>query len=201
MTVSITPCLKNWTRYILVLLLSFACLGRAAFAAEIDIKNAQLTSGEEGMSLSADFGIELNSRLEDAVARGLVLHFVAEFELNRPRWYWFDDTAANKTLTYQLSYHALTRQYRLSRGALHQSFPDLASALKVLSRLRNWVVIEKAAERSQFKPGEIYQASLRFRLDISQLPKPFQITALANKEWTLSSDWLRWQVQAPADSK
>jgi hypothetical protein len=27
------------------------------------------------------------------------------------------------------------------------------------------------------------------RLDTSQLPKPFQVNALANREWNLSSDW------------
>jgi hypothetical protein len=29
------------------------------------------------------------------------------------------------------------------------------------------------------------------RLDTSELPKPFQVSALANRDWKLASDWRR----------
>jgi hypothetical protein len=32
------------------------------------------------------------------------------------------------------------------------------------------------------------------RLDTTQLPKPFQVSALANREWTLASQWKRWEL-------
>jgi hypothetical protein len=32
------------------------------------------------------------------------------------------------------------------------------------------------------------------RLDTAQLPKPFQVSALANREWNLASGWKRWPV-------
>jgi hypothetical protein len=75
--------------------------------------------------VSADFNINLNARLEDAIERGITLYFVVDFELSRSRWYWLDEQVASRSQTYQLSYHALTRQYRLSSGALHQSFTSL----------------------------------------------------------------------------
>ena len=31
------------------------------------------------------------------------------------------------------------------------------------------------------------------RLDTAQLPKPFQVNALTNREWTLSSEWKRFR--------
>ncbi len=40
--------------------------------------------------------------------------------------------------------------------------------------------------------GMRYDAAVRLRLDVNQLPKPFQVNALASREWTLSSDWYRW---------
>jgi hypothetical protein len=40
----------------------------------------------------------------------------------------------------------------------------------------------------------MYQAAVRMRLDVSQLPKPFQITAFGSREWNLSSDWHRFAV-------
>ncbi len=34
------------------------------------------------------------------------------------------------------------------------------------------------------------------RLDTTQLPKPFQINAIANRDWTLESDWKRFAFEA-----
>ena len=130
----------------------------------------------------------MNTRLEEAVNKGVVLYFVADFELKRSRWYWLDENVINRSKTVQLSFHALTRQYRLSTGALHQSFPTLEEALKVISRLRSWQVLEAG----EVKPDLVYLAGLRIRLDLSQMPKTFQVNALANRDWNLVSDWVRW---------
>lgn len=187
-----------------------------AWTAEIEVSNPQLTAVDDGYVVSADFALEFNSRLEEAVARGVVLYFVLDFEMSRPRWYWFDEKVLTRSQTYRLSYHALTRQYRLANGALHQSFDNLGDALRMLSRLRNWLVVErgdaKAGERGGEKggdkgerplprAGETYLVALRMRLDLTQLPKPFQIAALGNKDWTLASDWKNWTMTLPAEAK
>lgn len=186
--------------WLLVLLL---CLPGLTLAAEIEIANPQILAGDDGYVLSANFSFDLNQRLEEAVNKGVVLYFLAEFELTRPRWYWLDEKLVSRSQTFRLSYHALTRQYRLSTGSgLHQSFESLSDALRVLSRLRNWVVIEKAADGSSLvRPGETYSAALRMRLDTTQLPRPFQISALGNRDWNLASDWKTWQATIPAESK
>jgi hypothetical protein len=163
-----------------------------SWAAEIEVVNPQLQPSDDGYVLSADFKFELNPRLEDAVTKGVVLYFVADFELSKARWYWLDEKLATRSQTYRLSYHALTRQYRLSTGGLHQSFSTLAEAVQVLARLRNWVVIEKGDKGIRL--GEPCEAALRLRLDVTQLPRPFQITALGNKDWSLASDWKSWQA-------
>lgn len=184
---SVAERLHRW----LLLLVFVPLLG---WTAEIEIANPQLAAADEGYVLAADFKLELNPRLEEAVARGVVLYFVADFELSRGRWYWFDEKVISRSQTFRLSYHALTRQYRLSTGGLHQSFASLDDAMRVLSRLRNWQVIE-ATDKP--RPGETYDAALRLRLDVTQLPRPFQITALGNKDWNLSSDWKTWRPTLP----
>lgn len=188
----------RWCRKLLrALCCSLAMLAPlAALAGEIEIRGAQLSSDDDGYSVSADFSIDFNARLEEAVAKGVVLYFVADFELTRPRWYWLDERIVSRSQTFRLSYHALTRQYRLSTGALHQNFDTLDEALRILSRLRNWTVIDKGATRSD----ETYLASLRLRLDLTQMAKTFQVTALANKDWSLASDWARWSF-IPYDGK
>lgn len=179
-------CCKKLEAVLLGLALLFAVC--AVHAADIVAGSAQLVASDDGYSLSADFKVSLNQRLEEAVNKGVVLYFAADFELTRARWYWFDQAVVRRSRTFQLSYHALTRQYRLSSGALHQSFPSLEEALQVLSRLRHWQVIEK---------GEIaadvdYVASTRLRLDPSQMAKTFQVSALSNRDWSQSSEWLVW---------
>lgn len=193
--VSSTACSKNVIERLRRSLLLLIFLPTLAWAAEVDISAQQIVAGEDGYVLSADFSFELNQRLEEAVTRGVVLYFVTDFELSRPRWYWLDEKLVSRSQTFRLSYHALTRQYRLSTGALHQSFSSLSEALRMLAHLRNWVVVEK--NDKAVRPGEPYQAALRLRLDITQLPRPFQISALGNRDWSLSSDKKTWLVVLP----
>lgn len=186
-------------RLFVSLLLSLA-LGWSvpARAGNIEISHISLEGNDEGYALDADFQIELNPRLEDAIDKGVPLYFEVEFELTRKRWYWFDDSVGRQ-LMLRLSYHALTRQYRVSSGALYQSFSTLAEALRVLSRVRSWQVLDPG----QVSVGSDYQAGLRMRLDVTQLPKPFQVNALTSKEWNLASEWRRWpfKIRAPVTEK
>src|SRR6185436_7251518 len=115
----------------------------AARADDIEVRDAGLRAVDDSLVLEADFDFELTPRLAEVVANGVPLYFRVEFELTRSRWYWFDETAASSRLQLRLSYHALSRQYRLSTGALQQGFPNLEEALDVLKRVRNWLVIER----------------------------------------------------------
>lgn len=159
-----------------------------ALAEGIEIKSAELELAEDVYQLSAEAEINLNPTLEDALNKGVPLHFVAEFELKKPRWYWLDETISAAQQHIRLSYHALTRQYQLSVNSQLRSFPSLNEARYELGRLRDWPV----AKRTQLKEKQGYIAGVRFRLDLALLPKPLQVTALAAKEWNLDSDWYRW---------
>lgn len=198
MTAFITACSTSATERLRRWLLLLVFVPALAWTAEIQVLDPQLTLTDDGYVLAADFRFELNSRLEEAVSRGVALYFVAEFQLTRQRWYWLDETVATRSQTYRLSYHALTRQYRLSTGGLHQSFATLGEALRVLSRLRHWLVIDKGdALASRLNADEPYQAALRLALDVNELPRPFQISALGSRDWRLTSDWHAWTATLP----
>lgn len=143
-----------------------------------------------GVYLNATFEFELPPALDEALHKGIALYFVIEFDLYRERWWWFNRKATSAQLVYRLSYSPLTRQYRLARGGLSQPFDSLEEALALLKSVRNWRVLE----RGVLKPGEDYVGEVRMRLDTSQLPKPFQVNAIANREWNLSSDWQTLRV-------
>lgn len=187
-------------RLLVSLLLALALAWSAPARAEkIEISHISLEGNDEGYALDADFEIDLNPRIEDAINKGVAMYFEVEFEITRKRWYWFDERPVSRQLMLRLSYHALTRQYRISRGALHQSVSSLPDALRVLSRVRSWQVLERA----EVDAGTEYQAALRMRLDVSQLPKPFQVNALTSREWNLASEWRRWpfRIKAPVTEK
>jgi hypothetical protein len=169
------------------------CAALAARADDIEVLDARLAASEEGLLLSADFAFDLGPRLSEAVANGVPLYFIVEFELTRPRWYWFDENAATRSTQLRLSYHALSRQYRLSTGPLHQNFSTLEEALDVLRRLRNWQVLDRSVALS----GSSYEAAVRMRLDQAQLPRPLQLSALTNRELRLESAWKQFIYLPP----
>jgi len=175
-----------------VLLLNFT-----AHAKDIQIKFAEVDAVDEGYQLNADFEITLSPTLERALKKGIVLYFVTDFRLVSPRWYWLDKTIARIKQRDALSYYALTRQYRLSPGSSlllqKQSFSTLNEALRVLSRVRNRPIFVS----SELQQDIEYIAKLHMRLDLSRLPKPFQVEALGSKEWNLSSKMLRWSIKFP----
>ena len=191
MTASSTRCCRrpSWLALLAALWLTLLPVA-AAHADGIEVRSAALVAAEDGYYVEASFEIALTSALEDALNKGVPLHFLVEFELIRPRWYWLNEKVANLQQRYRLTYNALTRQYRVGVGALYQNFPSLAEALEVLSRVR----LRDIAEPGALRKDSTYTAALRMRLDTSQLPRPFQITAIGSRDWNIGSDWYRWTV-------
>ncbi len=195
MTASFTHCWKKRLERALVVLGCLCCLG-VAWAGNIEPKSAALVADEQGEAVTAEFSIDLGPRLEDAVRRSVPLHFRFEFDLTRKRRYWIDEHVAGHVVRYRLSYQALTRQYRLSLGGLHQNFDTLEEALRTLGRVGRLHVIDKAA----LLTGETYTAAVRLSLDHAQLPKPLQVDALADQDWRIEAMTLRWDF-VPATEK
>ena len=184
-------CKRLETLGLLAMLLVF--LASIAHAGNIEPKEAALVPGEDGFTLSAEFSIDLGTRLADVATRGVPLYFKLECMVERPRKYWISEHIATRTVNYRLSYSSLTRQYRISTGALHRNFDSLDDALRSLSGVGSLPVTERGA----LKSGEIYEAAVRLSLDRSQLPKPFQIDAITDRDWQVDAATLRWKFAAP----
>ncbi len=193
---STTHCSRSaetpWRLALAALLVAITALAFAPRAAAegINTVRANVVSGADGYRLDAEFDIQFSPRLEEAVNRGVALNFVVEFELSKPRWYWFDEKPVRLSQTYKITYTPLLRQYRLSSGSAYQNFTRFEEVVGALSRVRGWPVAESGALRKQ----DEYHAAIRMRLDTTQLPKPFQLNAVASNDWNLASDWYRWTV-------
>lgn len=159
-----------------------------ATAQSLRIVSAEIVAGDDEYFLNADFDITLGAAVESALNKGVPLTFIVEAQLTRPRWYWFDESVVDIRSQYRLTYNALTQQYRVTVGALFQNFSTLTEALQLLARVRQRLV----ARRDELTSDQTYQAAVRIRLDTSLLPKPFQVTAITSREWSLNSDWYRW---------
>jgi Domain of unknown function (DUF4390) len=170
------------------LCLTWASSTSPARADSIPVKSAELREEDESYALNAQFDVAFNPTLEEALQKGVSLYFVLEFELSRPRPYWFDEKVVAQSIQYRISYSPLTQQYRVTSGLLSQQFASLDEVEHLLSRVASRPVV--AADALQ--KGARYEAAVRLRLDVTQLPKPFQVTALASREWSLASEWYRW---------
>jgi uncharacterized protein DUF4390 len=159
-----------------------------ALAGDIPVMSASLSSDGDEILLSAEFDVDLTPALEQALDKGVPLYFTIEFELTRPRLMWFPDKVAAWSITYRVSYSALTRQYRVSSGPLGQTFESLGD----VERFIGHVASRPVAATSEVAKGVQYEAGVRMKLDVNQLPKPFQVNALASRDWQLASDWYRF---------
>jgi len=191
MTASSTRCCRrlSWLAALAALAIGIGAAVPAR-ADGIEVRKAALIAADDTYVVEAEFDIALTHTLEDALNKGVPLYFTLEFELIRPRWYWLNEKLANSRQQYRLSYSALARQYRVGVGTLYQNFESLSEALAFLSQVR----LRDIAEPGAISKGNTYTAALRMRLDISQLPRPFQISAVGSREWSVSSDWHRWTI-------
>ena len=174
-------------QFIFLGLMALSIFSTAVNAEGIKIKSFELEKVDNDWLLNATFQIELSPGLEDAVQKGVVLYFQADFELTRSRWYWFDEKPISAQRQARLSYQPLTQQYRIASEGFSFSAKTISEALQAVGSIGGWRVIDN----SQLDPNKAYTASLHMALDLSKLPKPFQVNALNSREWNVSSDWFR----------
>jgi hypothetical protein len=169
-----------------------------AYAGSIKTIKSEAELSNNRIELSARYNVTLSPEIETALKNGLSLPFTYDFKLTRPHLYaWYRSVADSfnptASMTYRLSYQPLTRQYRLNTSGLSRSFNTAEEALLALSIIRNWAVLEG----SNISPDD-FAGKIRFRLDHSQLPKSYQLTALGDENWVLDSGWQELQRIAPS---
>ena len=123
--------------------------------------------------------------LVEAIKKGIPFYFVTELQITRGRWYWFEEKLIQTNKNIRLSYQPLTQQYRISTEGFTYSANSISDALIQIGAIGGWQVADLAV----LENGQTYQGAMRMRLDLTKLPKPFQINALNTRDWTVLSDW------------
>ncbi|MFA6120533.1 MAG: DUF4390 domain-containing protein [Sideroxydans sp.] len=199
-------CCTNIIKSLCRVVLFLCCISLASTASaegiEINKVEARLTG--EGYRLTADFKIVLPPSVEQALKRGVTLYFVSELAVHRSRWYWLDTDIESFKQTTKLSYNTLTRQYRLSRGGLYQSFFELKDALRAVGYQTCPPIPVSLLDNSggylsrwSNKYSQI-GATATMRLDLTQLPKPLQVNALTSDQWSVESKLYHWDISPEA---
>ena len=170
----------------------------SAFAAELN--QLKVERAEDGIYLSALASFDIPPAVEDALMKGIPLFFVAEAEFFQSRWYWTDRRTSGTTRTIRLAFQPLTRRWRTNvysgaantgnaassaiglRSTLSQNYDSLSDALSGMQRFSRW----KIAESADIDPDVTYRFEFRFNLDLAQLPRPFQIGVVGQKDWTIA---------------
>jgi Domain of unknown function (DUF4390) len=163
--------------------------------APASVSSLQVERGDGGVFLNAQLTFDLPAPIEDVLLKGIPLFFVAEAEVRRDRWYWYDKKLAVATRQIRLAYQPLTRRWRLNvssgsggsgsglGGGLPQYFDTLSEAMSKVQRITRWRIVELA----ELDPDVLHTVELSFKLDISQLPRPFQIGLIGQNDWNIST--------------
>jgi hypothetical protein len=157
-----------------------------------DVSNLRVEQAVDGLYLNATMRFELPAPIEEALLKGIPMTFVAEAQVLRDRWYWYDKSVVTANRSVRLAYQPLTRRWRLSVGSgagefssgasLSQSFEQMADAMAVVRRISRW----KIAEGGEIDADSRHSIDFRFRLDTSQLPRPMQIGITGNADWSIA---------------
>ena len=200
MTDSSTPFCRSTLLSCLVWLVAvLLMLGAGPVRAQIatDITQLRLERSDDEWQLSAQMQFDMPATVEDALLKGIPMVFVCSADVLRERWYWYDKKVLTTERHMRLAYQPLTRRWRLNVSSgpsassgvglvLNQSYDTLAQALSAVKRLTRW----KIADAADLESGTKYKLDFRFKLDLSQLPRPFQIGALGQSEWDISASVL-----------
>ncbi len=162
----------------------------------VEVRQFLVERNSDGIFLSAAIKFELPSVVEDAMQKGVAMFFVAEADVTRDRWYWTDKTIISVRRHIRISYQPVTRRWRLNvstgvitnnslSSSFNQTFDTLSDAMASLQRLSRW----RIGEPSDIETEQKYKVEFRFALDLTQLPRPFQIGVLGQSDWIIAASF------------
>lgn len=167
--------------------------GAARAQGVVTLRQAVIDVQDDAVYLNAAVDFSLGPTLEDALQKGAPLYFLAGATVTQSRWYWLDKKFSQVEREVRVAYEPLLRRYRVSTGGLHQSVDSLQEALGLAQR----GIRLRLGDRTAFKPGETYDAELTYRLDVSKLPRLFQIGVTTPRDFQLAMEPRKISFRVP----
>ncbi|WP_315971440.1 DUF4390 domain-containing protein [Variovorax sp. PAMC28562] len=159
---------------------------------QASITQMRLEEADDGIYLTAQVQFELPLGVGEVLDKGIAIYFVVDAELYRERWYWADRKVGSATRHMRLAYQPLSRRWRLNVSSvpianaglgvsLNQNFDSLPEALDAIKRVGRL----RLADRSEVGDEATQPVQFSFRLDTTQLPRPFQIGVAGQADWNI----------------
>lgn len=159
----------------------------------VELQGLRVERQDGALVLSGKWRYELSAAMQEALMKGVALHFVSEVDITRERWYFYDKRVAHAERHHRLSYLPLTQRWRLNSASqpmsqgglgvsLGQTFDSLEEATTAMQRISQW----RVAAATDIDGDVSHTLDIKFRLDLMQLPRPLQIGAVGQNEWNLS---------------
>ena len=159
---------------------------------QASVTQMRLEEADDGIYLTAQVQFELPAGVGEVLDKGIAIYFVVEAELYRERWYWADRRVGSATRHMRLAYQPLSRRWRLNMSSvpianaglgvsLNQNFDSLPEALDAIKRIGRL----RLADRSEVGDETTQPVQFSFRLDTTQLPRPFQIGVAGQADWNI----------------
>ena len=158
----------------------------------IELQNLKVEQSEGAVYASLQWNFQLPAPLEEALYKGVALYFVAEIEVTRERWYFYDKKLLTAQRHMRLSFLPLTRRWRVNVASqpfssaglgmsLGQSYDNLDDALQSIRRIAQWNI----GNASDLEPDTKQNIAISFKLDLTQLPRPMQMGAAGQNDWNI----------------
>ena len=159
----------------------------------VQLSEFKLERQEDAYLLSSTLNFDLPQAVEDALSKGIALYFLAEVQVAKERWYWYDKYLSRQERHFRLSYNPLSRRWRLVTSSkpipnsglgvtMGVAYDSLAEALSAIKRSTQWRVVDATDIEANGK----YRLDYQFKLDLTQFPRPFQIGTLGESDWTMN---------------
>lgn len=153
----------------------------------------------DALLLTSSLHWVLPDLVQDALLKGIPVHFIAQADMVRERWYWSNQELLSAERFMRLSYQPLTRRWRLYTGsqpfegqglgvALSSTFETLQEAVQAMQRIVRW----RIGTMGKLPSSGLALLQLRFRIDLSHFPRPLQIGALGRSDWNMLVTRREW---------
>lgn len=180
-------------------------LGVSAVQAASNVQKQELQAvyDDGALYLTARLRVRLDAEVEDALKKGVPLYFVSSARLVRKRWYWYDADVVARYRISRLSYVPLTRQWQVRdadagsdtidrhktfAGSLHLRFASLDEALAAVQSVTDWKIATLPVAELDSSRYVVFD----FRMDLSELPRPFRMGAGSGDAWDVAYRGVTW---------
>jgi hypothetical protein len=196
---SVSSCFPRTHRFLaaLWLVVGLAVLAPGAALADpgrFEVINATGRIEAGRWLVDARVDLALSDEALEALQSGIALRIAFQYEVIRARRFWIDETVVTAQQNFELEYLSLSKRYvvrNLETEAVN-SYATLFSALRYLGQIRDYPLTGAPVDGS---PGR-YTFGMRAVLDWEKLPGPLAMLTFWRGDFSLESDWYRWQANS-----